>query len=117
VTKDDRLRCPYPLSDGSPCGTLTPKGGWDFCVRHVELRGAELLRDTTERVDVTVSLPRFAIPLGGLSRSEWEAVRLVMCGIVTPDVRTRTPDVRTRTPGPAGGATHPAPSAFIRSFP
>jgi hypothetical protein len=33
-----------------------------------------------------VSVPALVVPLGGITRSEWEAVRLSMCGIALPEV-------------------------------
>ena len=63
---------------------------WDYCVAHATKRGHELLAQTPDRVSVELELPRFATPLGGISRSEWEAVRILLCGIVLEPER---PDV------------------------
>jgi hypothetical protein len=50
----------------------------------MEARGAELLAETPGRITLEVTLPKFDVPLGGLSRLQWEACRLVMCNVVPP---------------------------------
>lgn len=81
------LRCSAVRADGVVCGNVAP-AGWDYCVVHAERRGEELLRENPERLELMVTLPRFAVPLGGWSRSEWEGVRLCMSGFMLPPAET-----------------------------
>jgi hypothetical protein len=82
-SRDSAARCGYLRADGLACTSTLPKG-WDFCVAHAERRGADILAETPERVELVVSIPRFNVPLAGITRSQWEAIRLEMCGIVLP---------------------------------
>jgi hypothetical protein len=66
---------------------FTPAPTWDFCARHIEYQGAKLLGETPERVELVVSIPRFKVPLAGISRSQWEAIRLLLCDITLPPER------------------------------